>query len=105
MADLLDAVRLMVVTTARSRQAGRVRRFTPAWLVEGGGQIDDDPLLGLKAPKLDTKVTEVADRRRIAPADQSVCVVKQFPRLSRQEADCAVDGRDRDAQPASRVLG
>jgi site-specific recombinase XerD len=41
--------------TARARQLG-VRRFS-AWLEEEG-EIDDDPLLGLKAPKLDTKVTE-----------------------------------------------
>jgi len=42
-------------STARSRQLG-VRRFS-AWLAEEG-EIDDDPLLGLKSPKLDTKVTE-----------------------------------------------
>jgi site-specific recombinase XerD len=41
--------------TARARQLG-VRRFS-AWLAEEG-EIDDDPLLGLKAPKLDAKVTE-----------------------------------------------
>lgn len=41
--------------TARSRQLG-LRRFS-AWLAEEG-EIDADPLLGLKAPKLDTKVTE-----------------------------------------------
>jgi site-specific recombinase XerD len=40
--------------TARSRQVA-VRRFA-AWLVEDG-EIDDNPLLGLKPPKLDTKVT------------------------------------------------
>lgn len=40
--------------TARARQLG-VRRFS-AWLEEDG-EIDSDPLLGLKAPKLDTKVT------------------------------------------------
>ena len=33
-----------------------MRRFS-AWLDEEG-EIDEDPLLGLKAPKLDTKVTE-----------------------------------------------
>lgn len=42
-------------STARSRQLA-VRRFS-AWLEEEG-EIDTDPLLGLKAPKLDTKVTE-----------------------------------------------
>jgi site-specific recombinase XerD len=41
--------------TARARQLG-VRRFS-TWLEEEG-EIDDDPLLGLKAPKLDAKVTE-----------------------------------------------
>lgn len=52
-ADLLDAG--AEPATARSRQLG-MRRFS-AWLAEEG-EIDDDPLLGLKAPKLDTKVTE-----------------------------------------------
>lgn len=41
--------------TARARQLA-VRRFS-AWLAEEG-ELDSDPLLGLKAPKLDTKVTE-----------------------------------------------
>lgn len=40
--------------TARARQLG-VRRFS-AWCEEEG-EIDSDPLLGLKAPKLDVKVT------------------------------------------------
>jgi site-specific recombinase XerD len=40
--------------TARARQLG-LRRFS-AWLEEEG-EVDTDPLLGLKAPKLDTKVT------------------------------------------------
>ena len=52
-ADLLDAG--AEPATARSRQLG-MRRFS-AWLAEEG-EIDDDPLLGLKAPKLDAKVTE-----------------------------------------------
>jgi site-specific recombinase XerD len=42
-------------STARARQLG-VRRFS-AWLEEEG-EIDTDPLLGLKPPKLDAKVTE-----------------------------------------------
>ena len=42
-------------STARSRQLG-VRRFS-SWLAEER-EIDVDPLLGVKAPKLDTKVTE-----------------------------------------------
>lgn len=41
--------------TARSRQLA-LRRFS-AWLLDEG-EIDADPLLGLKAPKLDTKVVE-----------------------------------------------
>ncbi len=41
--------------TARARQLA-VRRFS-AWLVEEG-ELDADPLLGVKAPKLDTKVVE-----------------------------------------------
>jgi site-specific recombinase XerD len=41
--------------TARARQLG-VRRFSD-WLTEEG-EVDTDPLLGLKAPKLDTKVTQ-----------------------------------------------
>lgn len=52
-ADLLDAG--AEGATARARQLG-VRRFS-AWLAEEG-EIDDDPLLGLKAPKLDAKVTD-----------------------------------------------
>jgi site-specific recombinase XerD len=43
-------------STARSRQLG-VRRFS-AWLAEEG-DIPSDPLLGLKAPKLDIKVVPV----------------------------------------------
>lgn len=41
--------------TARARQLG-MRRFS-AWLAEEG-ETDTDPLLGLKAPKLDAKVTD-----------------------------------------------
>lgn len=41
--------------TARARQLA-VRRFT-AWLAEEG-EIDADPFLGVKAPKLDSKVIE-----------------------------------------------
>jgi site-specific recombinase XerD len=51
-ADLLDAG--AEPSTARSRQLG-VRRFS-AWLEEEG-ELDSDPLLGLRAPKLDAKVT------------------------------------------------
>lgn len=42
-------------STARSRQLG-IRRFS-AWLEEEGEQVVD-PLLGIRAPKLDTKVVE-----------------------------------------------
>ncbi|MDP9444129.1 MAG: tyrosine-type recombinase/integrase [Actinomycetota bacterium] len=41
--------------TARARQLG-VRRFS-AWLVEEG-ELHADPLLGVRAPKLDSKVVE-----------------------------------------------
>jgi site-specific recombinase XerD len=54
--------------TARSRQLG-VRRFS-AWLAEEQ-EIDTDPLLGVKAPKLDTKVVEPLtddDLRRLLKA-------------------------------------
>lgn len=52
-ASLLEAGR--EATTVRSRQLG-LRRFA-AWLVDEG-EIPADPLLGLKAPKLDAKVIE-----------------------------------------------
>lgn len=52
-AALLDSGR--EPATVRSRQLG-LRRFT-AWLVDER-EIDADPLLGLKAPKLDSKVIE-----------------------------------------------
>jgi site-specific recombinase XerD len=52
-ADLLEAG--AEPATARARQLA-VRRFS-AWLEEEG-EVDDDPLLGLKSPKLDTKVTD-----------------------------------------------
>lgn len=52
-ADLLDAG--AEAATARSRQLA-MRRFS-AWL-EDEGEMDSDPLLGLKAPKLDAKVTD-----------------------------------------------
>lgn len=71
-ADLLDGG--AEPSTARSRQLG-VRRFS-AWLEEEG-EVDTDPLLGLKAPKLDTKVTESlteAELRRLIKA----CGGKEF---------------------------
>ncbi|MDT5149222.1 MAG: integrase/recombinase XerD [Mycobacterium sp.] len=52
-ADLLDGG--AEAATARSRQMA-LKRFA-AWLTEEG-ELDADPLLGLKPPKLDTKVTE-----------------------------------------------
>jgi site-specific recombinase XerD len=78
-ADLLDAG--AEPSTARSRQLG-VRRFS-AWLAEEG-EIDDDPLLGLKAPKLDSKVTDSLtddELRRLIKA----CTGKDF-RDRRDEA-------------------
>jgi site-specific recombinase XerD len=78
-ADLLDGG--AEPATARSRQLG-VRRFS-AWLEEEG-EVDTDPLLGLKAPKLDTKVTESlteAELRRLIKA----CGGKEF-RDRRDEA-------------------
>lgn len=48
--------------TARARQLS-LRRFS-AWLEEEG-EIDTDPLLGLKAPKLDTKVTQCLDDEQV----------------------------------------
>ena len=71
-ADLLDGG--AEPATARARQLG-VRRFS-AWLEEEG-EIDTDPLLGLKAPKLDTKVTESLtedELRRLIKA----CAGKEF---------------------------
>ena len=52
-ADLLDSG--IEAATARSRQLS-MRRFS-AWLEEEG-EIDTDPLLGLKAPKLDSKIVK-----------------------------------------------
>jgi site-specific recombinase XerD len=78
-ADLLDGG--AEASTARARQLG-VRRFS-AWLEEEG-EVDDDPLLGLKAPKLDTKVTESlteTELRRLIKA----CGGKEF-RDRRDEA-------------------
>jgi site-specific recombinase XerD len=67
--------------TARARQLG-VRRFS-AWLAEEG-EIDGDPLLGLKSPKLDSKVTDSLtddELRRLLKA----CAGKEF-RDRRDEA-------------------
>lgn len=50
-------------STARSRQLA-LRRFS-AWLAEEG-ETDADPLLGLKAPKLDAKVVEPLTEAQIA---------------------------------------
>jgi site-specific recombinase XerD len=78
-ADLLGAG--AEPATARSRQLG-MRRFS-AWLSEEG-EIDDDPLLGLKAPKLDSKVTDSLtddELRRLLKA----CAGKDF-RDRRDEA-------------------
>lgn len=53
--DHLLSEKRLQPSTAVSRQLG-VRRFS-AWLAEEGEQ-DTDPLLGVKAPKLDSKVIE-----------------------------------------------
>ena len=78
-ADLLDDG--AEPATARARQLG-LRRFS-AWL-EDEGEVDTDPLLGLKAPKLDTKVTNSLtddELRRLIKA----CSGKEF-RDRRDEA-------------------
>lgn len=78
-ADLLDNG--AEPATARARQLG-VRRFS-AWLEEEG-EVETDPLLGLKAPKLDAKVTESlteTELRRLIKA----CGGKEF-RDRRDEA-------------------
>lgn len=78
-ADLLDAG--AEASTARSRQLA-MKRFS-AWLEEEG-EIDQDPLLGLKPPKLDAKVTESLtddELRRLIKA----CTGKEF-RDRRDEA-------------------
>jgi site-specific recombinase XerD len=67
-ADLLE--RGAEATTARARQLG-VRRFT-LWLVDEG-ELDTDPLLGIKAPKLDKKVVHALtddELRRLIKACQ-----------------------------------
>lgn len=65
-ADLLESG--IEAATARSRQLS-MRRFS-AWLEEEG-EIATDPLLGLKAPKLDTKIVKSLsdnDIRRLVKA-------------------------------------
>lgn len=78
-ADLLDHG--AAPATARARQLG-VRRFS-AWLAEEG-EIDADPLLGLKAPKLDTKVTESLTEDELRALIKA-CAGKEF-RDRRDEA-------------------
>jgi site-specific recombinase XerD len=78
-ADLLDAG--AEPSTARSRQLA-MRRFS-TWLEEEG-EIDSDPLLGLKAPKLDTKVTESLSDDQLRKLFKA-CVGKDF-RDRRDEA-------------------
>jgi len=71
-ADLLDAG--AEPSTATARQLG-LRRYA-AWL-EDEGEIPDDPLLGLKSPKIDKKVTESLtddELRRLIKA----CAGKEF---------------------------
>ncbi|MBB3604530.1 site-specific recombinase XerD [Mycolicibacterium sp. BK556] len=78
-ADLLDAG--AEPATARARQLG-MRRFS-AWLAEEG-EVDDDPLLGLKAPKLDSKVTGSLSEDELRKLIKA-CVGKEF-RDRRDEA-------------------
>ncbi len=68
-------------STARSRQLA-VRRFS-AWLAEEG-EIDRDDLIGLKPPKLDTKVVESLTNDQVA-ALIKVCQGREF-RDRRDEA-------------------
>lgn len=78
-ADLLDAG--AAPATARARQLG-VRRFS-TWLTEEGEQADD-PLLGIKSPKLDTKVVESLTDTELRALIKS-CAGKDF-RERRDEA-------------------
>jgi integrase/recombinase XerD len=68
-------------STARARQLA-LRRFS-AWLVEEG-ETDTDPLLGLKAPKLDAKVVEPLTAEQIT-ALVAACAGKEM-RDRRDEA-------------------
>ncbi|KAA8946754.1 tyrosine-type recombinase/integrase, partial [Mycobacterium sp.] len=71
-ADLLDAG--AQPATAAARQLA-VRRFS-AWLTDEGEQ-DTDPLLGVKAPKLDTKVVEPLTDEQITALIRA-CRGKEF---------------------------
>lgn len=79
-ANLLDGG--AEASTARSRQLA-VRRFS-AWLFEEGEQ-DTDPLLGLKPPKLDTKVVPSLTEEQIK-ALIAACNGKAF----RERRDVAI---------------
>lgn len=68
-------------STARARQLA-LRRF-PAWLLEEG-EIDTDPLLGLRAPKLDAKIVEPLTAEQIT-ALAAACAGKDM-RDRRDEA-------------------
>lgn len=78
-ASLLDAG--AEPATARARQLA-VRRFS-AWCEEEG-EIDTDPLLGLKAPKLDTKVVDSLTDEELRALIKA-CAGKEF-RDRRDEA-------------------
>lgn len=77
--DLLDEG--AEAATARARQLA-LRRFS-AWLAEEG-ELDSDPLLGLKPPKLDAKVIPVLDDDEIRRLIKA-CTGKEF-RDRRDEA-------------------
>jgi len=78
-ADLLDAG--AEPATARARQLA-LRRFS-AWLTEEG-ESDTDPLLGLKAPKLDAKITASLTEAELVRLIKA-CAGKEF-RDRRDEA-------------------
>ena len=78
--------------TVHSRQLG-VGRFS-AWLVEEG-ELPSDPLLGLKAPKLDSKVTEPLTEDQIKALYQGVR--RNGPAGASRRGDRAAHGRDRGA--------
>jgi len=77
--------------TVRSRQLG-VRRFS-AWLAEEG-ELPADPLLGMKAPKLDVKVTEPLTEPQI----------KALLRACSGKADSGQDYRDRRDEALVRFM-
>ncbi len=74
-ADLLESGR--EPATARARQLG-IRRFS-AWLADEG-EIPTDPLVGIKAPKLDAKVVHPLTEDQIKALIKA-CAGKEFQDL------------------------